>query len=176
MKFPIASLLLLRLSSVTSFRFPGIIRSSRISSGRPLAGHCDRATASIGVKIVLNDLISQINETNFEQIKTMLEDGFLEDENEEHNEPYCRIFYDTLPENCLEYKSYLEEKFKEKDVNPRSILLYPMVKILSTERWGWGRSGKNGLSKAIDFDLSVDTEELEGIEKYSIVFMLCQKG
>ena len=46
-------------------------------------GRCETAKASVGIKIQLCDLISQISETNFAKIKTILEDGFLEDENEE---------------------------------------------------------------------------------------------
>ena len=55
-------------------------------------------------------------------------------------------------------------------------LLYPIKKILSTMRWGYFRSGTNGLSRALDFDLSVEVGEEIGveIEKYSIVFILRQ--
>lgn len=54
-------------------------------------------------------------------------------------------------------------------------LLYPMKEILSTQRWGWGRDGCNGLSRDIkEVDLSLDTDEIKDIENYSVVFIVSQ--
>lgn len=65
-------------------------------------GRCENAIASIGIKISLCDLLEQINEVNFEQIKTILEEGFLEDENEAFNELYHTIiFSNSLPDDYL---------------------------------------------------------------------------
>jgi len=137
-------------------------------------GRCETAKASVGIKIQLCDLISQISETNFAKIKTILEDGFLEDENEELNHTYHTIVYDVnLPDNYLEYKMYLEEKIEEECLSTNT-LLYPIKDILVTERWGYDRSGTNGLSRDMDFDLSMDTEPYQEIEKISIVFILRQ--
>jgi hypothetical protein len=43
-------------------------------------GRSETATASLGIKILLSDLVSQIDETNFDLIKKILEDGFIEDD------------------------------------------------------------------------------------------------
>ncbi len=51
-------------------------------------GRCDTATASLGIKILLSDLIDQINKDNFNLIKKMLDDGIIEDSNEYFNEVY----------------------------------------------------------------------------------------
>ena len=40
-------------------------------------GRCESAIASIGIRILLSDLLPQINETNFKLIKEMLKDGLL---------------------------------------------------------------------------------------------------
>lgn len=49
-------------------------------------------TASIGIKILLSDLILQINEKNFNIIKEILNNGFLEDENDTFNEVFTKLF------------------------------------------------------------------------------------
>ena len=54
-------------------------------------GRCETATASIGIKILLSDLISQINETNFTLITELLHRGFIEDDNDYFNEIYSKI-------------------------------------------------------------------------------------
>ena len=172
MQFPIAAfLVLIILPSITSFRFPGV-RSSRISGGRIrplLAIWCDNVTTSIGIKIALCDLIPQINETNFEQIKTMLEDGFLEGANDDS---YTYIFCGTLPKKYLEYKTYIHEKLVNEGLYTQA-LLYPIKEIIGTTRCRWpDRDETNGLSRALDFDLTVGTDEYKEIEKHTIVFML----
>jgi hypothetical protein len=48
-------------------------------------GMCETATASIGIKILLSDLILQIKENNVTQIKEMLYYGFIEDDNDYFN-------------------------------------------------------------------------------------------
>ena len=53
--------------------------------------YCDTASASIGIKILLSDLILQMNETNCELIKKMLYKGCIEDENDFFNEVF-KIF------------------------------------------------------------------------------------
>jgi len=45
-------------------------------------GRDDSATAYIGIKISVYELVSQINESNFDLIKNMLFDGFIEDSND----------------------------------------------------------------------------------------------
>jgi len=155
-------------------------------------GKCETSTTSIGIKILLSDLILQINEKNFDLIKEILNDGFISDKNEHYNDAYTDIlFCNDLPENYLEYKNFLEQEFKNKGSylhirNSSKIkpdlrngclwereLLLPIKQILETQRWGYDRYGRNGNYCPIDFiSSSLDIEQYKEIEKYTIVFIL----
>lgn len=153
-------------------------------------GKSETSTASIGIKILLSDLISQINETNFELISMMLYNGFIEDENDYYNEVYNEVMNFKLPETCLEYKEYVETNFKKYGSYNKSkfsgqtwhtiedgclfdkYLLVPIKEIISSTRWGYDREGTNSNSRPIDFDLSVNTDEYKELEKYNIVFIV----
>jgi len=154
-------------------------------------GRCETSTASIGIKILLSDLILQINETNFTLIKEILDNGFIEDENDYFNEVYSNIIYDTLPENYLDFKEEITNNFTNKGSYHKSrsgaviptidngclldkYLLFPVKQILKIERWGYDREGTNGCSRQMNFDLSADTEKYKEIEKTEIVFILGQ--
>ena len=162
-------------------------------------GKCETATASIGIKILLTDLVSQINETNFTLIKKMLYDGCIEDANGYFNEVYKKILgYDDgdieLPEQYDTFKEYVTKQFKlngdyykskfssivEPNITKGCLLeknvLVPVKDILDTERWGYERYGINSASRSLDFDLSIDLEEYKknNIEKYKVVFILKQ--
>ena len=82
-------------------------------------GKSETASASIGIKILLSDLILQINKTNFGLIKKMLYDGFIEDSNDYYNEVY-KIFLghdednDELPQTYKEFKDAVTKEFKTK--------------------------------------------------------------
>ena len=162
-------------------------------------GKSETATASLGIKILLSDLVAQINETNFTIIKNMLYDGCIEDSNDYYNEAYKKILgYDDgdieLPEQYDTFKDYITEQFKlngsyykskfsskiESDLTHGCLwdqnLLIPIKDILETERWGYERYGINSASRPIDFDLSINLEEYKkhNIEKYKVVFMIKQ--
>ena len=137
-------------------------------------GKCETAKTSIGIKILLSDLILQINETNFDLIKEILNKGFISDENEYYNDAYAEIILcNNLPKNCLEFKDFLEQEFKNRGLFEQELLL-SIKNILRTDRWGYNREGRNGNYRPIDFDLSVDVEEYKEIKKYTIVFILEQ--
>ena len=72
-------------------------------------GRCDTATASLGIRILLSDLIEQIDENNFDLIKKMLNDGIIEDSNEVYQKV---IGYDDmdviLPDNYIEFNNNYE--------------------------------------------------------------------
>ena len=160
-------------------------------------GKSETASASIGIKILLSDLIIQINETNFTLIKKMLYDGCIEDMNGYYNEAYKNIIGygeddNELPQtyNVFKYNlteqlklngSYYKSKFSSK-VEPdlkngcllEQQLLIPIKDILETERWGYERYGVNSASRPLDFDLSVDLKLYEQIKNYSIIFMVKQ--
>jgi hypothetical protein len=158
-------------------------------------GKSETASASIGIKILLSDLILQINETNFNLIKNMVYTGCIEDMNGYYNEAYQNILgYDDneLPENYLECKEYLINEFKTKGSYYKSkftskiepylkdgslfeqYLLVPVKDILETERWGYERYGVNSASRPLDFDLSVDLKIYKEIKNFSIIFFVKQ--
>jgi len=157
-------------------------------------GKSETAYTSIGIKILLSDLISQINETTFEIICMMLYNGFIEDDNDYYNEVYNEVVNCKLPETWLEYKEHLETNFKKYGSYNKSkfsgqtwhtiengclydqYLLVPIKEILSTTRYGYDREGTNCSSRPIDFDLSVDTDEYKELEKYNIVFIVRQNS
>ena len=68
-------------------------------------GRCESVYASIGIKILLCDLLSQVNETNVEEINIMLQDGFIEDDNDYLNNTYLEM----LEELTLESKDQMVE-------------------------------------------------------------------
>jgi hypothetical protein len=158
---------------------------------------CETSSACIGIKILLSDLISQINETNIELVKKMLYEGCIEDENNYYNEVFKNIVgygceESDLPEEYLECKEYLINKFKSNgsysknkftnEVKPyfgdgylyEKELLVPIKDLLSTDRWGYNRRGINSLSRPLDFNLSVSTEEYKEIKGFNIVFFIRQ--
>lgn len=137
-------------------------------------GKCETAAASVGIKISLSDLIVQLNDATFDLIQDMLHDGCIEDENGCFN----NIYYDVIwrvpfDGNALEYKEYLLTTLKKNGCLDKNLLL-PVKEILQTDRWGYGRSGTNSMSRPIDFDLSVPIEKYKDIEKIKIVFIIKQ--
>jgi hypothetical protein len=160
-------------------------------------GKSETATASIGIKILLSDLILQINETNFDLIKKMVYDGCIEDSNSYYNEAYQNILdypygEDKLTGDYLECKEYLINEFKtkgsyykskfsskvESDLHDGTLferyLLVPVKHILETERCGYERYGVNSASRPLDFDLSVDLKKYEEIKNFNVVFFVKQ--
>ena len=160
-------------------------------------GRSEEATVSLGIKILLSDLIEQINEDNFDLIKKMLNDGIIEDSNEYFNEVYQKVIgYDDadviLPDNYIEFKEHLTKEFKsngsyfkskhtnivEPYLNKGCLydrhLLVSVREILSTERWGYSREGTNSSSRPIDFDLTVDTDDYKMIKKFKSCLLLKQ--
>ena len=82
-------------------------------------GKCETASASIGIKILLSDLIAQINKTNCDLIKKMLYAGCIEDSNNYYNEAYKKIVGYGENDNELPttYKKIKEHLTKELQSN-----------------------------------------------------------
>ena len=158
-------------------------------------GRSEYAKASIGIKILLSDLIQQINKDNWDLIKEMLENGFIEDENQYFNDVYQKILNSGqisgnwkkskkfLIDYCKNNGSYFKDRFTcevesthENGCLLEQYLLVPIKKILACERWGYERSGTNSISRPLDFDLSVDIEKYKVIEKFEIAFILEQNS
>jgi hypothetical protein len=158
-------------------------------------GKCESATASIGIKILLSDIVLQINEKNFTLIMEILSNGYIEDNNDYFNEVYTEIMYNNDIMNSNDFsvvKEYLINEFQNKGSIARykfsykeeptlrngclfnKYLLFPIKTILSTDRWGYDRFGSNCSSRPMDFDLSVDIEKYKDIDKFEIAFILLQ--
>ena len=146
-------------------------------------GKCESVNSSIGISILLSDLILQINENNFDLIKKMLTTGYIEDDSDYYNDQFQNITYsDKCKGNYVDVKEYLINKTK--DMGSRSYggllfeqtFLLPLKKILENDRWGYDRYGTNCVSRPIDFDLSVNIDDYKDIEKCKIVFILFQSS
>jgi hypothetical protein len=129
-------------------------------------GKCESVNAYLGIKILLSELIKQINETNFDLIKEMLEYGLVEDEDEYLNDSYQEIIYENIKYNTIKdlFNSDWDDKY----------LLIRIKDILEGNRFGYEREGVNSISRPIDFDLLVDTEKYKDIKNFQIVFILMQ--
>jgi hypothetical protein len=162
-------------------------------------GKCETASASLGIKILLSDLIAQLNKTNFSLIKRMLYAGCIEDSNNYYNEVYKKIVGygendNELPGTYKKFKEHLIKEFKENgsiyksktsyEVKPdlsegcllEQYLLVPVKDLLLTDRWGYERYGTNSIARPLDFDLSLDLTEYKDIQHFTIVFMVKQSS
>ena len=85
-------------------------------------GRDDSSTAYIGLKILLSDLILQMNDSNFNLIKDMLLNGTIEDSNDFYNEVFKKIINEDteLSNDCLECKEYLIKLFKQNGTYSKS--------------------------------------------------------
>lgn len=157
-------------------------------------GRSETATASLGIKIILSDLVEQITETNAALIKKMLNEGYIEDSNEFYNETYRRIvYYDdyNLPENYLELKEHLMKEFKTHgsllksnytnkelpDLHNGSLLekelLVPVDEIITNQRWGYNREGVNAMSTPY-YNIAPNLEEYKSLTNFKVVFIIMQ--
>ena len=150
-------------------------------------GRCESAYASIGIKILLSDLVSQINSTTMNLIKKMLYDGCIEDSNDVYNQAFEQIIGDDgVEENETAFKEYLTSKFTERvddDGDPllEQYLLVPVEELVSNDRWGWTREGTNAMSSPLeDFaddlpnQIAVFKETYKEIKNFTFVFMIKQ--
>ena len=75
-------------------------------------GKSENASAYIGLKILLSDIVSQINETNVPLIQEMLQNGFIDDSNEHFQEVYMDILECVKWDRDESLKAYLTHAFK----------------------------------------------------------------
>lgn len=136
-------------------------------------GKSENATAYIGFKILLSDIVSQINETNVPLIQEMLQNGYIEDSNEHFYEVYMNILECVKWDLDKNLKEYLTHAFKntgsyytcrftgktlpneDDGVLWEQYLLVPVKEILSTTRYGYDRYGTNVTSRPLDFDFDI---------------------
>jgi len=70
-------------------------------------GKFETFTTSIDIKILLSDLILQINENNFDITKEILHQGFISYENDIYNDEYSDIIWSNrLPKNTWNLKNF----------------------------------------------------------------------
>ena len=158
-------------------------------------GRCESVEASLGIKILVSDLVSQIDHQNVDLIKEMLDDGYIEDGDDFFNAMYSEIMDKIVIINCfIELKEYLTHEFKNKGTYIKykssgkmeptidygclldKYLLVPCKKILENDRWGYEREGTNYVSRPIDFDLRVDLTKYKKIKHIKTVFLIGQKS
>ena len=138
-------------------------------------GRCESVTASLGIKILLPTLVEQMKSTNTKLIINMLMDGFIEEENEEFDNRWAAIVdSESVNENdCNATKTYLMEHIRSNDLSDK-FLLFPIKEILTSSRWGYNREGSNGLSRKLDFDMTIDWSEYREIVSAEEVFIINQ--
>jgi hypothetical protein len=160
-------------------------------------GRTEYVNAYLGIKISLESLISQINESNYILIKDMLKDGYIEDSYGNFNRTYKIIISDNNYQNIIinkeveRMKEYLTKEFMhgmstesgyhgttQINIYDGSLieqyLLVPIKQLLTNQRYGYDIYETNGISRQIDFDLSVNVEKYKEINNFEIVFMLKQ--
>ena len=139
-------------------------------------GKYDTCSSHIGIEISLSDLISQINETNFDLIQNMLEEGFIED-NVYYNDLYINVIgAQYLPKNALEFKEFLLDLLENEPFFHDPFLI-PVKELLEVDIQVYGRYryGTNGVSRPATFKVSLgkkETERYKVIKKKKIVFIL----
>jgi hypothetical protein len=157
-------------------------------------GKSENASAYIGLKILLSDIVSQINETNVPLIQEMLQNGFIDDSNEHFHEVYMDILECVKWDRDESLKAYLTHAFKNtgsyytcRFTDKRSsneedgflwdqYLLVPVKEILSTTRYGYDRYGTNATSRPLDFDFEISTDKYKDVLNADIVFILEQNS
>lgn len=164
-------------------------------------GKSESATAYVGFKILLSDIVSQITETNLPLIQEMLQDGYIEDSNEHFHEVYMDILECVKWDTDKNVKEYLTHAFKntgsyytcrftdKTSLNKRlpneedgvlwdRYLLVPVKEILSTTRYGYDRYGTNATSRPLDFDFDISTNKYKDIlnANADMVFILEQNS
>ena len=138
-------------------------------------GKCETSSISVGINILVKDLIDAINETNYDEIEQhfLNYNSMIEDENGYYNSVFLQIiegcdletkeYIDMDELNYSEYKNFLTKNFKlygenllkkydEDDENNlyNQSLLVPFDNILDTDRWGYDREGTNASSCTLD--------------------------
>lgn len=143
-------------------------------------GHSDTATASVGYRVTLRDLIESIHdEESCSGVYVTLNKrgAFLEDDNNEDNHAFMNIVYELEEEETWEstkerwmslFRPYLNHD-----------LLIPMICLGETTRWGYSREGVNGIGTRLSVDQF--SEKLRQLQEtcpphHSLTWIICQGG
>jgi len=133
-------------------------------------------------------ILLQINETNFNIIKKILNNEFLEDENDTFNEVFYKIILNLKDDlDYIDLKEYLiNESKKCISLRAKSMLeitdnsslfnkvfLFPVKEILTIQIYGYdSNTSTNSISRKMDFDLSVNIDKYKEIKNFDIVIIL----
>lgn len=146
-------------------------------------GFRQSSTVFIGLKIQLEKLANQINESNYNEILNILEKSYIDDENNDFTHTLRSVLYDLTKDekNYEQFKNEFSEEIKKRGTIVQlyngkideifdygylseKYLLFPIKQILDTYRYGYGREGINGTSCTLDFDIESIKKDI--LEKY----------
>ncbi len=138
-------------------------------------GFSVNSTVSLGVKVKLIDFLDQINETNFNEMKRVMENGFMEDENYVYNGIFMKmrmkyekenweVMKENLKRDVMSYDVYVDKKVGKKikrEMKRLGELMYliPEVEIMNMTKWG-SEESLNGVSRSMDIDFGKVKEEI----------------
>jgi hypothetical protein len=145
-------------------------------------GFSVNSTVSLGVKVKLVDFIDQIQESNIDQMKKVMENGFIEDENDVYSGIFMRMrmrhekenweeMKENLKRDVMSYDVYINHKVGKKIKTERKMLgelmyLIPEVEMMNMTQWG-SEERVNGKSRSLDIDFEKVKEEIR--EKYAFL-------
>ncbi len=156
-------------------------------------GFSVNSIVSLGVKVKLIDFLDQIQESNMDQIKKVMENGFIEDENyvysgilmkmiQKHERENWEVMKENLKRDVMGYDVYIDKKVGKKikrEMKKLGELMYliPEVEMINMMKWG-SEESVNGKSRSLDIDFEKLKEEIR--LKYAflgdmeVVMMICQ--
>ena len=182
MKLLILSTAFFLSSRVSAFRFPQLA-PSRYQHKR-LMGKSSTASAAIGFRVQLSELIELFCEENFDQMKNIFDVVIIEDENDFLNGEYScvtEVLYEQTNEyktnkiTFIDLKNMLISESKSREIY-KSFALVPTHIILNTERWGYTREGTNASSRDIESlkmsKIKKVPDEFSILSKYPQVFIV----
>lgn len=146
-------------------------------------GYSTSTTLSVGVKVKLIDFLDQIQEDNFDEMKRMMEKGFMEDEDYVYQGIFMKmkmkyekeknwdVFKMSLKSEVMGYDIYVNVPSGKKIKVVRKMLgelmyLIPEVEIMNMMKSGREES-MNGKSRSLDLDL--ETMKREVSDKYAFL-------
>ncbi len=156
-------------------------------------GFSVNSTVSLGVKVKLIDFIDQIQELNVDQMKKVMENGFIEDENDvysgilmkmiqKHERENWEVMKENLKRDVMSYDVYIDKKVGKKikrEMKRLGELMYliPEVEMMNMTQWG-SEERVNGKSRSLDIDFNKLKEEIgmkyAFLPNVEVVMMICQ--
>jgi hypothetical protein len=89
-------------------------------------------------KILMSNLIEQISEYNFAEIKKTIDQGFIDDSNNDYNESFTNI---KIEQDFQKYKENIIKLLNNENLYHETLLV-SWTSLVSTNRCGYDRYGK----------------------------------